>query len=245
MKKLLIPLCLLCVFGISYAGSFGVHFKGGNVDKAVAAGIAQVTPDTEAAGEEVTSLATGNRTLGSGSNRCLVAAITFLNGSGLVSVSSVTYDGTIDKGFTKLGDVGTDIRSEIWYANATDLESGVAGHFDIAFSGNAWARVDISEWTGVNQSTPLDGYVEATGESATPSVNVTSETGAVVIDVMTTHSATATDDTGGDSFLYGGNLLGATKYGGISIENGAASVTASWSISLNYWSICAASLNPA
>ncbi len=219
-----------------------------------AGGLAQVGGVTSVAtaGSYVETLATPSRTLGSGTNRLLVACISFYSG-GESTITSVTYDADSgagnDKAFTQLirkVSGGYGIVVELWYAVAA--ESGGTGHFDVIFqaSTNNAGHVVVTEWSGVNQTTPMEGAASGGPvESDAVTINISSETGAQVIDC----TASYIDDPGtagaGQSDLYS-TVDGQTKCGGgVSIENGAATVTMSWAKTGGHrWITCGASINP-
>jgi hypothetical protein len=245
MKRLLLILLFIFLFAIN-ANSAGLLAVTSPTPTGGGGGVTQVGVATGATAAESPTIATASRTLGSGTNRVLIACVMFYNGPGDKTVTGINYDSDAgagsDKAFTKLGDVGTEIRGEIWYAVAS--ESGGTGHFDVTFSGDIWGHVSVTEWTGVDQTTPLEGYAEATGDNATPTVNVSSATGTFVIDaaVSTTNAATVGAN---QTVQYSANTSDNVVWGASSIEGGAATVTMSWTFDSTGWSICAASLNPA
>lgn len=246
MKKLLIPLCLLCVFGISYAGSFGVHFKGGNVYKAAATGIAQVASATKAEGDGSDPLDTASRTIGTGTNKLLVACISFYDGAGTRTVSSVTRDpgGDHEQAFTMLTNSrikNSEYNSEIWYLK--EPTSGDAGIIRVDFSAaGCLSSVVVTEWENVNQTTPMSGGATANGESTTPSVNVSSATGAIVIDSVNAFTAGSNGTPSGSELHDDGLPTAGWAYA--SYANGAATVTMSWTITSTYWVTSGGSINP-
>lgn len=108
-----------------------------------------------------------------------------------------------------------------------------------------------ASYTGVDQTTPIGTPNSATGATATPTVNITSASGELVVDAIyhaqwaagTAHTAGAgqtarvdvADSGDGNGFL------------GMSEEAGAASVTMSWSTgpATQAWAIGGVSLKPA
>lgn len=99
---------------------------------------------------------------------------------------------------------------DIIVTNATSDKTGVA----------------VFSWTSINTTTPFDNWITAEGTSTTPSVAVTSESGDLVADVMACLNTAALTQGAGQTeqvdFLPTDGRMGASH------ENGAASVTMSW-----------------
>lgn len=194
--------------------------------------LTQVGADTEVTGITVSSVDTASRTLGTGSNRGLVASIPYLNGSGTVTISSVVFDPTgVNQAFTQLGHTGSDYASDIWYR--INPSSGGSGIFRVTFSGGASMGVSVTEWTDMDQSTPMDGFTGSGTVSGTnPSRSVTSRVGDMVVDAI----------IGGQTLTVGAGqtqqmnvTIDTGVIGGSSIEAGAASVTMSWTKADGYY----------
>lgn len=215
---------------------------GGGVP-AAPAGIAQVGSATSATkAHNYDSLVTGNRTLGTGSNRLLVACVISNDDD---DISSVTFDagGANETAMTQFNHSNAMGTAAIFYK--AGAPSGATGTFTVIQQSQEWAgHIVVTEWTGVDQTTPLENWNYATAESATPSVAITSETGAVVIDVLITGSAAATVHES-QTQIYNQDSTTGTVLCGVSKEAGAASVTMSWSISSTYWGLGGCSINPA
>jgi|GEM_PF-2380773 len=126
--------------------------------------------------------------------------------------------------------------------------TGGANTVSVTLSGTANAVIcGASSYTGVDQTTPLGTAATATGTSVTPSVNVTSATNELVVDVMaatviSTPSADASQTSRYATFVSAGSKSTGS---GSSDEAGASSVTMSWSISSAPWAIIGVPMKPA
>ena len=234
--------------GVSSEAGDGVGVKGG-----APAGVAQVGVATNAVNtvDPVLNVVTASRTLGSGSNRALIAVISYYHGSGTAVVSSVKFDsgGANEKSFTQV--TGSPHVSEygdqfvgMWYAVAP--ASGASGTITVVISLDVdFAAVSVTEWTGVNQTTPVDGYAEAIGSGTAISVTATTETGAVVVDVVNpAYTAGLTETIGAaQSEQYKLVVSGSTLLS--STQAGSAGGVMTWTQSTGrQWVGCAASINP-
>lgn len=215
---------------------------------AAPAGIEQVGSATSATKAwDYNALTTGSRTLGSGTNSLLLAVIAWRDDAGDDTISGVTFDpgGANEQAFTYYGRYGTDLKVEFWYILDTDLPKGQSGTISCnrTTTSNEWAgHIIVTEWTGVDQTTPLENGTSANGDSATPSVAITSAVGNVVVDGLSTFAGAATADASQTS-IYSADSTGGQILGASSKENGAASVTMSWSISSTYWRLGGVSIN--
>ena len=196
--------------------------------------LAQVAAATNvSANGYTTTIDTASRTLGSGSQRGLVAVV--MGTSTNSSIDSVKFDpgGGNERTFTALGQSGGplgDPRVRIFYL--VNPPAGASGIFRVALSGpNAFqGGICVTEWTGMDQSTPMDGFT-GTGviNSPGPSINVTSRVGDIVVDGIY-----ATDDVGaaggGQSEQLNVTLTAPADGLASSTKAGAASVSMSWTI---------------
>lgn len=101
----------------------------------------------------------------------------------------------------------------------------------ITMSGGAADKtaVAVNSWTGINGTTPFDGFVSANGLSTTPaSASVTSAVGDLVADAMGSLSAGAYSSTGGQTEIFDVDAVSSGRLVG-GHEAGAASVATSWS----------------
>jgi hypothetical protein len=222
-----------------------VILGGGSVSVPVG-GITQVgavTSATKVYGYD--DIVTASRTLGTGTNRLLLAVIPSYSSA---DVTAVTFDsgGANQTLFTKFDSsfhAESDYTVGMWYIK--NAPSGASGTITVNIAEVEWVgHVVITEWTGVDQTTPLENFNHASGESTTPSVTITSSTGSVVIDGMCTSYASATVN-GSQTQIYNADSTGGTRLGAVSKNAGAASVVMSWTIEGTYWGIAGASIKPA
>jgi hypothetical protein len=172
-----------------------------------------------------------------GANRILIVGIGF-DPRG-ATVTGVTYGG---QPLTLIGGVSaTSSRVELWR-----IVAPLTGTNNVVVTGTG-AKEKIAgatSWTGVHQTTPLGTAAFATGTSITPTVNVTSATGDVVVDtVMAVDTASLTVGAGQTQRW---NVALGDYMGGGSSEPGAATTTMSWTLSGSFtWSIGAVPLKQA
>ena len=176
----------------------------------------------------------------SGSDRLLVVCIAFYHHTAVVT--ALTYNGVA---LTRLGNFSDfQYNSEIWYlvnpasgANTLSLEFS-GGHFGMGLMGLSF--------TGVDQTTPMAGYVSGSGTSTTPSVVASSGTDEMVVDSLCiTHSGTLSVGAGQTSRLNAISSSGTIKYAA-STEPGVSSTTMSWSNSTSQgWVYSAGVIKPA
>lgn len=171
-------------------------------------------------------------TVANGNNRILVVHVAIRHNSSARSVSSITYNGV---NLTKLGSVDngayTTLRSETWYL--TTPATG-ANNVVITLNGAANHAYTIESYSGVDQTTPFGTYASATGNSAAPSVAVTSAAGERVLDYVAFDNVNGYTVGAGQTERGASGLSGATAiYGVASEEAGAASVTMSWTLTVS------------
>ena len=182
----------------------------------------------------VTSL-TWSHTVASGSNRALFVTLA-IDGLG-AGVNSVTYGGVA---LTQVGRTTGNHAVEIWR-----LVNPTVGTGNIVVS--LGATTDIKggavTYNGVDQTTPTGTYVGATGTGTTASVNVSSTTGSLVLDITNWDNNPSGYTTGsGQSDVW--NLTNTGHRGISTTEAGAATVTMSSTVSAsNQWEIGAVSIN--
>ena len=195
-------------------------------------------------GAAVSSL-TWSHTVGSGDERILIVGVSLRKNS--QSVSNITYGGV--GGFTLIGsqlDGGADHRAELWYKLMPAV--GTANVVVTIAGGTVDAVGGAVSFFNVDQTTPLGTFVGATNTSTTPSVTVTSATGEIVVDVMSSNGDSGTVSVGAGQTQQW-NLKSGTgdgnEAGSGSTESGASSVTMSWTLAAsNKWAIGAVSIKP-
>lgn len=189
----------------------------------------------------------------SGSNPCLILAISYSDDAGApaVSVSGATFNGDslsyLSDTFTEITDAASGIRlhTEFW-----GLLNPDAGTFtcQVSFAGVATPlSIAVRAYTlaGVDGTTPVGTGVKATGTSSGPSVDAASQTDGLVIDVLTVPSAILSMSVGaGQTQRMNIDPFSVGRHGS-STEAGAASVTMSWTLDASEdWAIAAIPVNP-
>lgn len=179
----------------------------------------------------------------SGDNRLLVVGISYYDATG--TAGTVSFAGA---NLTRhIRQAGGGESSELWYlvAPATGL-----GTVTINFSASMTDVVAGGHyWTGVDQSTPLDTGTSSSGANTDPSLTVASAADDVVVDNLYHFDTTFMElpDVGALQ-TQRWSRIGLDDAGGASSsEPGAASVTMSWTFSINpdSWRQVAMSINPA
>jgi uncharacterized repeat protein (TIGR01451 family) len=181
----------------------------------------------------------------SGSNRILIVGVSYSAGS--ITTTTVTYGVT---SLTRIGVQSATLnqnRTELWYMVAPPTGSNAVA---VTVSPARQMAACAISYTGVNQSTSLNTFASAAGQSKTPSVNVPSAAGELVIDTVSANGdAQFLSVNAGQTqrwTLQTGTLASNVRSGG-STEPGASSpVNMSWTLGQStYWSIGAVSLKPA
>jgi hypothetical protein len=189
-----------------------------------------VTPQTSAG-----SSMTISHTV-SGADRLLVVGIS--QGNVNAPVASLTY------GATPLTLLGTESagppRIEMWYLLNPPV--GTAD-VEVTFSGTPsdGSVVGVMSLTNVNQTTPFGLFVTKAG-NGTASVDVTSEEGELVINVIAKDNAVAPAVGPGQTERWN-NAFSNSAYGALSTKPGAKNVTMAW-WSADEWATGAVSVKP-
>jgi hypothetical protein len=191
---------------------------------------------SSSSGASVSGL-TWNHTVPNQSERILVVTIGSAK-SGIPSTASVTFAG---QALTKLTELqATNHLSEIWYLKNPPIGTG---SIVVTCSSATWIEAGATVYWNVDQTTTFGTPASASGISTTASVNVTSAVGDLVIDSLSYWNNTAsTFSVGtGQTQIYHVSIDGSWK-GGSSRENGASSVTMSWSGNSSDWILVSVSL---
>lgn len=233
------PLQLAPQIAYSLASLFfilqGKHWEG----MYVAFGAA-VTYNTTTSGSFDPTVVTFAHDVGSGTDRAIVGGIkTFANGSEAGTHSSFTYAAAGLTGIVNAVKNNNGTMLSLWAkANPASgsnncVATGIVGYAVWAFA--------IS-FTGVNQTTPTSGGTSTTGNSNTPSVNVTSQTDAIVVDFMGFADGSLSSIGSGQTQRYSET---SNPRGYASTEAGASSVTMDWTLdATRQWAIAALSVDP-
>lgn len=158
-------------------------------------------------------------------------------GTLVLEVSVVTISvGTDQSSVTCGGQAMTRIGASLQHSggkprvNVWRLISPPTGAQDIVVTNatNDKTGVAVFAWTAIDTTTPFDGWVTAQGTSTTPSVAVTSQSGDLVADTEAGLSIMALAQGAGQTELV--DFMPTDGRMGCSHEDGAASVTMSWTV---------------
>ena len=187
---------------------------------------------------------TFSHTVNSGSDSILIVEVADSHGGASDPVASVTYG---SQGLTLLGSatLPNAESADIWYLLAPAV--GTA-NVVVTLTGSCHFVASATDYFGVNQTNPLGTLVTATGSaSSTPSVTVASAAGQLVIDSLIVQGDVAPiAPTGPGQTLLWSQTTGTSAgdaLGGGSDQNGASTVTMSWSEnSAHNWALAAVPL---
>ncbi len=173
----------------------------------------------------------------SGSNRLmLVSMATDPHG---VSVSSISYNGVNLMLVGAQEDPSAHSRVEIWELVAPDT-----GTHDVIVNltgtSHRGVTVGVITFTGVNQTTPTTAFSSASGTSTAASTTVASQTDDLVFAVLHSYNGSAATPGAGQTELWD-VVVGQTNGSGTT-KAGAASITSSWTVNDNDWSVAAVSV---
>lgn len=162
-----------------------------------------------------------------GSSRFLVVAITDEQGDSALTVS---YAGQPLSRDTALAYNSDKPRAEVWHLINPPLGSDMVS---VSFGdGNKTkATIGAVTYTGVNQTTPNDGLVCDSGKSTSPHLNLPSDTGDLVQDVMVSKSNGVPTVNSGQSILWNLEMGGVGKtnhYGAASNMPGQKNANLVW-----------------
>jgi len=166
-----------------------------------------------------------------GSNRLLVVEVALDDGASDKAVTNVKYAGIGLTRLTEISHIEESPRADVWYlVNPPTGTSNV----QVNLRDSNKVSIGVISFTGVDQTTPIDGVTTAQGTNSNPSVSVPSTTGDLVVDIMASVAsdspAVGPDQTQRWNEEMGGN--GASdQYGAGSTEDGASSVNMGWSLS--------------
>lgn len=179
----------------------------------------------------------------SGDDKILIVKISTVN-----AVSSVTWDGNTMTQLSTINNSGA--RSYIYYYLNPEEKTGDVIITKSSGAGDGCPTIgEVETWEDVNQGTPFGTPVTNYGTSTSASVSVSSDIGEKVIDVVTnkvspTFQSSTLTVGANQTQNFNRNRSGCVKtYGAGSYEEGASSVTMSWTLSTSRnWSIIGVSL---
>jgi hypothetical protein len=209
-------------------------------------GIEVIGTPAGATGAPGTTLTFAATVPATGSNRVLVvgAGGYYYGSASSKDVTGVTYNSQALTQFGTQSEINSgnnNFVSSLWFL--ANPSTGSSYNVVITWSGSADAPQGTAvAFSGVNQTTPFRGSIaKATGTSTTPSVNVSSASGDIVIDFVTATSA-------GGNIAPGANQIqqyetaDSSLSSAASTEAGAATVTMSWTSDNDIWTISGGSL---
>ena len=162
----------------------------------------------------------------SGTDRLMLVGVPIALGSG-ESVSSVTYNGDALTFEGAAQGPGNDSRIEIWSRVAPDT-----GTHDVVVnlssSGHDGASAGVATFTGVDQATPLGTFASDSGSGGSASFNVSSAVGDLVFGVVAVDDGTDYNLVPGGGQAEHWDLDSGELNSSGTTEDGAASVSTSW-----------------
>lgn len=177
----------------------------------------------------------------SGSDRLLLVLIAHYYLDDVVS--GVTYNGDALTAVPNGEDNNGQFNITLYYMVAPDTGSNTVS---VSTTGSVYDIGMIAmSFTGADQSTPLGTAVTATGSSTTPSVNISSASGEIVVDgLIIVHSGTLTVGADQTQRVNTNTANAFIKYAS-STESGVSSTTMSWSNSTSQdWAIAGVAVKP-
>lgn len=203
-----------------------------------------VGPD--ATGADVNSSATlsWNHTC-SGSNRLLVVSVSMGNSPDTSITTSVTYNGVSMTSLTAPvhGNSGTAGYVQLFYLVAPATGTNTVA-VTVSTSVDAITGGSVS-FTGVNQSTPLNGTTTNTGTGTSASVSVTTNTNDMIVDGICCGNGFNTGSTQTNRWLRFNDSNTSAGSGAQSTATGSGSVTMGYSINTDDWGIIGTNVSAA
>jgi hypothetical protein len=178
-----------------------------------------------------------SHTTGTGANRFMLVGISQSNRT----VTSVTYGSTA---LTLVGQENTNGNARVSIYQLINPPSGTASvTVNFSTANTNGAVISVTTYTGVNQTTALGAFVSTNAKTTNPTLNISSATGELVYDVVSTDLQSVTVGSGQTqkwNLNSGQRIIGAG-----STKPGAASITMSWTAALTDWALGAVSIKPA
>jgi len=186
-----------------------------------------------------------NYSPGAGSNQVLVVGISLQDPMG--TVTSLTYTTSSPQTFTQAVSTGVGLfeaRADLWY-----LVAPAAGPGTITATLSSGSAVVLGAVTlnNVNPTTPIGTVASATGDSANPSVQVTTVAGQLVVDTLATVGDFGSPTAAlGQAQQWNAVNVGFNERGAGSSKLAAGtSTTMAWVRNLNInWGLVAVPFNP-
>jgi uncharacterized repeat protein (TIGR01451 family) len=201
------------------------------------------TSNANGGATNVSSL-TWSHTVGTQTNRILIVGVALRNSS--VTVTTVKYGAASLTFVGAAADSGAHVRVEMW-----KLVAPASGTANVVVTLSASKRIVAGavSFSGVNQNTPNGSFVSASSTgSTTPSVNVASASGELVVDAVAPEGDASSVTAGSGQTQRWNTLTGTASTevrGAQSTEPGAATTTMSWTLGTSKpWAIGAIALKP-
>ncbi|MFC2046308.1 Ig-like domain-containing protein [Chloroflexota bacterium] len=171
----------------------------------------------------------------SGSDGIMIVGVTTRSNR---QVTSLTYGGA-NLTHIRHDNPGFDVRTELWVLVAPPEGTHTV---DLVVDNSTTIEAGATTWNGVGA---LGSNAGASGSGTTASVDISSSSGEVVVDVVGTQHAEATVEAGeGQTERW--NEVGTYGVGAASSEPGASTVPLSWTLAEGEtWAISAVALRPA
>jgi hypothetical protein len=184
---------------------------------------------------------TFSHTVGSGSNTILIVEIADRNAS---AVSSVTYGGVALTQLASEQGVASTTQVDIWY-----LKSPTAGTANVVVTLGASHEfvAGATSFFGVDLTTPFGTPVVAQGSTGSPSATISSATGEVILDAVSSKGIASSTVGTGQMQLWNleNGSTSSDAWGASSTKAGAASVTMDWTTTSSSWAQIAVAIKPA
>lgn len=181
---------------------------------------------------------TFSHTVPSGSNRALFVGISAWQ----QAISSVTFNGVGLSAVSGSSLGAADVRSSYWVLAAPPVTTA---NVVITPASSTWLSAGASNWTNVDQTTPASHGTCAGNVLGHPSLSVTSDANAMVLDVLAWwNQVTPTVGAGQTSIWIETEATNDNKSAG-SYATGAGSVTMQWTLAAETfnWAMSAVSIN--
>ena len=196
---------------------------------------------------------TFSHTTSAGADRYIVVGL----GCGAVGGTDANYSfGGVTYGGVSLGQIVSRVGAnasnggfvQLWglVAPSTGANDVVVTYTNSTNSGVDVLMAGAITATNVSQSSPLGTPASATGSSTAATVNVSSATDELVLDIVGTGTLVSTVGANQTQrWLQNVNFNSQCGNGAMSTEAGAASVTMSWTVTSDSWAILGVPLKPA
>ncbi|MBK9256229.1 MAG: Ig-like domain-containing protein [Saprospiraceae bacterium] len=212
-----------------------------SVTSVLSSGSSGVVFDNSSNGATTHSSATSfvlSHTVGTNENRLLLVGVSLRSRT----VVSASYAGVA---MTLVGSRANGSNCNIYIYRLINPPSGTA-NVNVVLNGAPSTGVVIgaTSFSGVNQSAPLGTFTSTTGNSGSPSRNVTSVSGDVVFDVLSVKNTNSLNPGSGQTERWD-RSAGEIRGGSSTEVATGTSTTMSWNSGSGYWAIGGVAVKPA